>query len=184
MGPVRLALRAQLIDHEAMRRRLYRCTSGKLTIGVGYNVDDRGLGPMRRALRREVTLAELEQYGLTKAECLALLDADIDVFEADVRARWPNYTALDAVRQRAVIDFVFNLGIAGAAKFANAIRFADMALSTRDVGFQEACWTAVAFHMADSVWARQVDDGLAGRKGRADRLVAMVRTGKDPGVRR
>lgn len=171
----------QLIEHEALRLRLYRCTSGKLTIGVGYNLDDRGVGPMARALGRDVSLNELERNGLSEADGLKVLEADIDRFEDDVRSRWPNYAALDGVRQRAVIDFVFNLGVAGAAKFISAIRFADMALSTRDVGFQEACWTAAAFHIADSVWARQVDDGLAGRRGRADRLVAMIRTGRDPG---
>lgn len=182
-GPVLLALRQQLVDHEGLRRRLYRCTSGKLTIGVGYNIDDRGVGPMSRALGRYVVLDELERDGLTEAECVVILYADIERFETDVRSRWPNYDTLDDVRQRVVIDFAFNLGVDGAAKFANAIRFADMALAARDVGYQEACWTAVAYHMADSIWARQVDDGLAGRKGRADRLFAMVRTGKDPGVR-
>lgn len=177
----RQALRRQLIDHEALRTRLYRCTSGKLTIGVGYNVDDRGVGPMSRALGRDISLQELERDGLSEPQCLRLLDADIERFETDIRSRWPNYDALDSVRQRAVLDFAFNLGVAGAAQFVNAIRFANLALSTRDVGYQEACWTAVAYHMADSVWARQVDDGLAGRKGRADRLFAMLRTGRDPG---
>lgn len=175
------ALRAQLVQHEGLRLRLYRCTSGKLTIGCGYNLDDRGLGPMSRALGRQVSLNELERNGLSEADAMRVLDADIQRFEDDVDARWPNYVALDGVRQRAVIDFAFNLGVAGAAQFANAIRFANMALSTNDAGFREACWTAVAFHMANSVWSRQVDDGLAGRKGRADRLCAMVRTGRDPG---
>lgn len=175
------ALRAQLVQHEGLRLRLYRCTSGKLTIGCGYNLDDRGLKPMERALGRSVLLNELERNGLSEADAMRVLDADIQRFEDDVDSRWPNYAALDGVRQRAVIDFAFNLGVAGAAQFANAIRFANMALSTKDVGYQEACWTAVAFHMANSVWARQVDDGLAGRKGRADRLCAMVRTGRDPG---
>lgn len=174
-------LQQQLIDHEALRLRLYRCTSGKLTIGVGYNVDDRGVGPMSRALGRDVSLDELERTGITEAEALVVLRADIERFVDDVQSRWPNFLSLDGVRQRAVIDLAFNLGIAGASKFVSAIRFADMALSTRDVGFQEACWTAVGFHMMDSVWARQVDDGLAGRRGRADRLVTMIRTGWDPG---
>lgn len=175
------ALRAQLIAHEGLRLRLYRCTSGKLTIGVGYNVDDRGLGPLSRALGRHVSLNELERNGLTEDECLAVLDADISRFETDIRSRWPNFVAIDGVRKRAIVDFAFNLGLAGAGKFVSAIRFADMALSTRDIGFQDACWTAAAYHMADSVWARQVDDGLAGRRGRADRIVRMIRTGKDPG---
>jgi lysozyme len=36
-------LKQQLIDHEGMRLRPYRCTSKKLTIGVGRNLDDVGI---------------------------------------------------------------------------------------------------------------------------------------------
>jgi lysozyme len=175
-------LQQQLIDHEGLRTRLYRCTSGRLTIGVGYNVDDRGLGPMSQALGRTVSMDELQRDGLSTEDAVRLLEADIHRFEEEVRAKWVNYRELDEVRQRAVIDFVFNLGLAGARKFKSAIRFADLALTATDVSYREACWTAVAFHVMDSVWARQVDDGLAGRRGRADRLATMVRTGRDPGA--
>ncbi|MBF0177920.1 MAG: DUF1804 family protein [Magnetococcales bacterium] len=49
-------LRKQLIRHEGMRLKPYRCTAGKLTIGVGRNLDDRSI---------------------TKSEAYVLLDADI-----------------------------------------------------------------------------------------------------------
>jgi len=34
-----------LIRDEALRLKPYRCTAGKLTIGVGRNLDDRGISP-------------------------------------------------------------------------------------------------------------------------------------------
>lgn len=175
----RAALRQQLIEHEGLREQLYRCTSGRLTIGVGYNVDDRGLDPMSAALGRTVTMAELETRGLPRADALRMLDADIAAFEAQIRATWPTYDRLNAERQRVVVDFVFNLGGAGAKKFRSAIACVELAVAQTDPRLADACYTAAAFHLADSVWARQVDDGLAGRKGRADRLVTMLRTGKD-----
>lgn len=174
------ALTRQLVVHEGLRTTLYRCTSGKLTIGVGYNVDDRGLGDLSVALARTVTLDELQRRGLPERDCLTVLRADIARFESSIRAKFPLYDQLDDVRKRVVVDFVFNLGGAGASKFKSAIRFLTMAVAQTEAAFAEACYTAAAFHIADSVWARQVDDGLAGRKGRADRLVYMLRTGKDP----
>ena len=36
-------IKAQLVRHEGMRLKPYRCTAGKLTIGIGRNLDDRGI---------------------------------------------------------------------------------------------------------------------------------------------
>jgi lysozyme len=57
----------------------------------------------------------------------------------------------------------------------------DDIVEQRDACLQLACYTAAAYHMADSLWAHQVDDGLAGDvRGRADRLCRMMVTGTDP----
>jgi lysozyme len=172
-------LELQLVAHEGLRTVLYRCTSGKLTIGVGYNVDDRGLGPMSAALGRTVTIEELRARGISREDALTVLRADIARFVRAIRQAWPSFDRLNGVRQRCVVDFVFNVGGAGALKFRQAMRFVHMAIEQPNPDLAEACYTAVAFHLADSIWARQVDDGLAGRKGRADRLVHMMRTGLD-----
>ena len=36
-------LELQLIDHEDIKLKPYRCSAGKLTIGVGRNLDDNGI---------------------------------------------------------------------------------------------------------------------------------------------
>ena len=36
-------IKAQLVRHEGLRLKPYRCTAGKLTIGIGRNLDDRGI---------------------------------------------------------------------------------------------------------------------------------------------
>lgn len=36
-------LRDQLIEHEGLKRRPYRCPAGKLTIGIGRNLEANGI---------------------------------------------------------------------------------------------------------------------------------------------
>ena len=170
-------LRQQLILHEDLRLKPYHCTAAKQTIGVGYNISDRGWAPLERTTGR--SRDSLSLGGLTREEALAQLDADITMFVEQIRKQLPRFDQLDAVRQRAIIDFVFNLGTVRAAAFKNAIAAGRLALEQTDPALRQACWDACAFHMLDSAWSRQVDDGLGGRHGRADRLCGMIRTGKD-----
>lgn len=169
----------QLVLHEGTEPRPYRCSASKLTIGHGYNIDARGLGPMSKALGRTVTIEELYDKGLTSEDSRVVLAADVAEFERRVRAKWPTYDRLDEVRKRVVIDFVFNVGGAGALAFKAAIARLELALRQADADLRQACWDACAFHIMDSLWSNQVDDGLGGKYGRADRLCHMLRTGKD-----
>jgi lysozyme len=167
-----------LVRHEGVRLKPYRCSLGFLTIGVGYNLDARGIGPLSKAIGREVTIEALTQDGLTQDETFKLLRADLRYFLADIQARFPEFSGLDDVRQSAVVDFVFNLGLAGAAQFKTTLRFLRMALQQTHPDLKEACFTAAAFHAANSLWAQQVDDGLGRKFGRADRILYMLRTGQ------
>ena len=169
------AMRRELLEDEGLRLQPYRCSAGKLTIGVGFNLTDRGVEVLEAIIGRPVDLG----VGITRAEALQVLDADIEHFELRVRARCPAYTRLDPVRQRAVVHFAFNLG-KRALGFPTAIARLKLALEQTDPGLVQACWDAVAYHLLDSLWARQVDDGLGARRGRADRIAAMLRTGQAP----
>jgi len=172
-------LQDQLILHEALRLTPYRCTSGKLTIGVGYNVDDRGLAPLVKALGRPVTMAELQAGRFTRADALRVLDADITTFEQQIRAAFPLYDRLNDPRKRALVDFVFNIGVTRAKAFRKAIDALTRGITATDARVQQAFFWETAWHAMDSLWARQVDDGLAGTYGRADRVANMLGTGKD-----
>lgn len=82
------ALRNQLIAHEGLRLRPYTDTVGKLTIGVGRNLTDKGL---------------------SQPEVMQLLDHDIEEVMADLRSfGW--FLKLDADRRLALCDLRFNLG--------------------------------------------------------------------------
>lgn len=83
------ALRQQLIRHEGLRLKPYTDTVGKLTIGVGRNLTDKGI---------------------THAEARYLLDTDItEAINALVTFPW--FPDLDALRQRVFVDLCFNLGV-------------------------------------------------------------------------
>lgn len=171
-------LRKQLELHEGRRRFPYRCTAGKLSIGCGYNIDDRGLDDLKKAIAREVTLTELYTVGITDAEIDRILDFDIAHFEARVRFYLPEFDQLDSIRQRVVIDFAFNLG-KKALGFHNAIAALKSAVRAKNLGQQKLYFTACAYHMTHSLWATQVGDGAGKRFDRADRLSEMMRTGED-----
>ncbi len=83
-------LKEMLIRHEDLRLKPYRDTVGKLTIGVGRNLDD---------------------FGLTKEEVLVLLHNDILRVLQEVKKAFPWYLRLNAARQNVVLNMVFNLGL-------------------------------------------------------------------------
>ncbi len=149
---------------------------GKWTVGVGYNISDRGVDFLQRVLGRRFDMP-IDQITLTRAEALKVLDADIDRVEEAVVVHFPFYTKLNEVRQRVVLDMAFNMGF-GALGFKNTRKMVE----TQD-------WSGAARGLYNSKWARQVGDGpddspeAAKARGkhfdRCDRLSRMLLTGKD-----
>ena len=103
---------AQLRLHEGERLKPYRCTAGKLTIGVGRNLDDRGI---------------------TSDESAYLLNNDIDFHWIELLEHLPWVETLDEIRQRVMLDMAFNLGISGLLTFRRTlghIKAGDYALAS------------------------------------------------------
>jgi len=86
----RIAFRQQLILHEGWRLKPYVDTVGKITIGVGRNLTDRGI---------------------SASECDLLLAHDMDAVLRELPARCPWFDNLDGIRQRGVADLCFNVGL-------------------------------------------------------------------------
>lgn len=83
-------LRALLVLHEGNKRFPYRCTAGKLTIGIGFNLDDVGLYP---------------------EEVEFIFNNRIRRVEEDLERVFPWYHELDEVRQAVVLDMAYNMGL-------------------------------------------------------------------------
>jgi len=131
----------QLRLHEGVRSKVYLCSEGFETIGVGRNVSESGIG-------------------LSDDEIAYLLANDIARCEKEIAERFDWFDDLDPVRQDALVDMAFNLGISRLSQFQNMIA------ALAEERFDDAAAEAL-----DSRWARQVGQ-------RAQTVAAMIRTGQ------
>ena len=136
----RQRLFTQLRLHEGVEHKPYKCTAGYLTIGVGRNIEERGL---------------------SDDEIDYILNNDVNIATDELVATFDWYADLDPIRQRVVIDMVFNLGMPRFKQFKNMI-----------AAIEAGDWMEASNQMMDSRWAQQV--GL-----RASRLAEMMETGED-----
>lgn len=96
-------IKEQLVRHEGLRLKPYRCTAGKLTIGIGRNLDD---------------------SGISQSEAYIMLINDIMSCEKQLQAKIPDiYNGLDEVRKSVLLNMCFNLGINGLLGFNNTLAF-------------------------------------------------------------
>ena len=95
-----LDLAARMVTrHEGVRLHPYRDSVGKLTIGVGRNLDD---------------------VGISEEEAQLLLRNDLTQISAELAAQ-PWFSALDRARRLALIDMGFNLGLPRLLQFKRMI---------------------------------------------------------------
>ena len=132
----------QLKRHEGVRSTVYKCTAGYETIGVGRNIAESGLG-------------------LSDDEIDYLLENDINRCRRELVV-FPWFLQLDQVRQDALTNLCFNLGISRLMRFEKALA----ALEQRD-------YAKAAAEFLDSRWAEQVGN-------RAIEVATMIRIGKYP----
>lgn len=152
------ALAAELTRDEGEKLKVYRCTAGKRTIGIGRNLDDVGISRAETAALG-ITLASVLKNGITREQSRALFANDIAECERQLDAKLPWWRTLGDVRQRVLLNMCFNLGINGLLGFKNTL-----------AKVQRADFAGAAAGMRASLWARQVG-------ARAERLAAMMEKG-------
>jgi lysozyme len=132
----------KLLDgHEGRKRKMYKCSAGYNTIGVGHNLDANPISD--RAIQ-------------------VILEDDVADVIAQLDAQLPWWRDNDEVRQAALIDLCFNLGIGTLRTFRNTL-----------AAWQAGDFDAAAIGLENSKWYSQV-----GRRG--PRVVSMVRNGTWP----
>lgn len=94
-------LKNQLIEHEGLRLKAYKCTAGKTTIGVGRNLDD---------------------VGITTAEAMNMLHNDICMVVDDLEKLFPYFDNIPENVQMVLADMRFQLGWKGFRGFRMMIR--------------------------------------------------------------
>lgn len=94
-------LEADLFRDEGLRLKPYKDTVGKLTIGVGRNLDD---------------------VGISREEALQMLQNDIKRTEADLDKHLSWWRSKPEPIQRVLTNMAFNMGIGGLLKFKNTLK--------------------------------------------------------------
>tara|TARA_Y100001963_G_scaffold17885_1_gene22105 strand:- start:55 stop:480 length:426 start_codon:yes stop_codon:yes gene_type:complete len=132
----------QLKVHEGVEAFAYHCTANKLTIGVGRNIDkDGGLG-------------------LSEDEIDYLLKNDIYRCRKELSETFSWFDDLDEVRQDAIVNLHFNLGLTRLLGFKKALAF-----------MESGDYLLAAEEFLDSQWRNQVGN-------RAIEVTDMIRDGE------
>jgi lysozyme len=131
-------LKQELTIDEGKRNKPYVDTVGKMTIGIGRNLTD---------------------AGLSDDEIDLLLLNDINKAFAGLTSALPWVLTLSDVRQRALTNMCFNLGLKGLLGFATTLGL-----------IKEGKYTEASESMLKSKWATQVG-------ARAKRLSLMIKEG-------
>lgn len=89
-----------LEHHEGVKLKPYYCTGGKLTIGVGRNLED---------------------VGISRSEAQFMLENDIIRVMKQLDEMIPMWREQSPTRQLVLLDMAFNLGVFGLSKFQNTL---------------------------------------------------------------
>ncbi len=150
MDPANLSLLiAELRRDEGVEYVQYLDTMGIPTTGVGHNLQ---ASPLPAGWIYPLTYNQVNQ----------LLTQDLNNTFAQLNAKLPWWSTLDAVRQRVVANMAFNMGIGTLLTFRNTL-----------AAIQAGSYAAAAKGMQASAWYKQVGQ-------RAVRLCQAMQTGVMP----
>ena len=150
----------KLIAHEGLRLQVYEDSLGIATIGIGRNLEDRGITPEELEWMDIPNMAIVHTMGITEADAMYLAQNDVQIVEEELLRSHPCVENLDAVRQLVLVDMAFNMGVPRLGKFKK------MWAAIHENNFDEA-----AKEMLDSRWANQV-------KSRSTKLAHAMHTGE------
>lgn len=161
-------LHSQLILEEGLRLMAYDDATGypvppggtcrgKLTVGVGRNLDGNPLTKMEMGIIGH----DGRSRPITHDQAIMLLDHDIASTCHALHENMSWWEYMDEIRARVLVDLCFNMGVVTLLGFKHFLS-----------NMRTAAFNAAADELESSLWFNQVHT-------RGVRLVAMVRTGED-----
>ena len=135
----------ELIKHEGLKLQVYQDTLGIDTIGIGRNLEDRGITKQELDELDIPNIDHVYEYGITEADAVYLATNDVQIVEEELVRAHPCVDRLDSVRQLIVMDMAFNMGVPRLCKFKNM--WAAIHGENFDIAAKE---------MLDSRWANHV----------------------------
>lgn len=138
--------------HEGRKNKIYKCTKSKSTIGVGHNIDAKGLP--------DEMWGFYEENGYITEDMIdTLFSFDLADAQEDCEKLYPEFESFTESRQIALIDFLFNVGYKTAKTFTNTNR-----------AINAGKWKEAANGLRNSKYAKQV-------KGRAEEVAQLLEEG-------
>ena len=150
----------KLIAAEGLRLQVYKDTLGIATIGIGRNLEDRGISKEELDWMDYPSIDHVYEWGITEADAVYLAENDVQIVEEELLRAHPCVEQLDSVRQLVLVDMAFNMGVPRLNKFKKmwaAVHEGDFSTASRE--------------MLDSRWAVQV-------KGRSHKLAHAMHHGE------
>lgn len=158
-------LSAELAADEGKRYRRYVCPAGKLTIGIGHNLEGKQFRPATwAAIKAEhpmLTNALLDdQTSLSEALVQLIFADDVDDAVRDLDAIWGGWRELTEDRKRALINLSFQMGQQRLRAFVRFWR-----------SLMAKAYNNAADELMDSLWYKQT------QPSRTSRVVRQIREG-------
>lgn len=147
---------------EGYNNKLYKDTEGYWTIGIGQLITK---NPSKDVARDELNklMGRNCDGQITQREAEELFNRSVDKARKGILANAslkPVYDVLDEIRRCALINMVFQMGVAGVAGFPKGMRL-----------LKEKQWDKAAVELADSRWYKTQTPN------RAKRVIATFKTG-------
>ena len=150
---------AQMIGvNEGVRPKAYKDSLGNMSIGIGFNLEDKTNQPILDALNLNREELKSGKRSLTDKELSSLYSYSLSRAIKDLQKFDPNIKSRPKNVQMALIDMSYNLGYSK----LNTFKKMKAALEQNDYG-------TAADEMVDSKWYKQV-------KTRGPRTVALMRS--------
>ena len=135
----------KLVAHEGLRLQVYKDTLGIDTIGIGRNLEGRGISEEELDWMDIPNMDAIYEHGISEADATYLAQNDVQIVEEELLRAHPCVENLDAVRQLVLVDMAFNLGVPRLCKFKKMW-----------AAIHENKFDVAAKEMLDSRWANQV----------------------------
>ena len=132
-------LEEMLIRQEGKRKFAYECTAGKISIGIGRNLEDRGL---------------------SDDEIMFMLRNDIEISSTELSKNFDWFSSLNQARQDALISMHFNIGLGKLLQFEKTLKHLE------DSNFNAASEEMLCSKWADQVGKRAIELSLMIRTGK------------------
>ena len=150
----------KLIQHEGLVLQVYKDSLGIDTIGIGRNLEDRGISNEELEEMGIPSIDHVYSFGITEADAILLAENDVQIVEKELLDAHPCIAGLDAVRQLVLMDMAFNMGVPRLRKFKKMW-----------AAIHEEDFTTASKEMLDSRWANQV-------KSRSTKLAHAMYSGQ------